>query len=303
MKKLFLISSKAGATEFHFSKNDIEKTYEKHGRLDEIIVAETQYKGHLEEIVYDFLKASFKEKVIIVLGGDGTLHEVVNLCLGHDVAIGLIPTGTGNDFAKNLDYKKFKIGDTFDLQIKPIDLIRINNKYCVNVTSLGFDTEVLESAYEYLDKDKSLGKRAYLYAVRDRLRNLTYQDLQVDLRLADGSLVSLDGKFLISAICNGSFYGSGFNPAPDARIDDGIINYVVAYKFPKWQLLPLILKYKRGKHQSSPYLDEFKVVSGKIRSDKEFLANIDGEIFRDKVIKFEVEPMALNWAYFKKQSP
>lgn len=300
MKKLFLISSKAGATEFNFSKADIVNVYKKNGRADEIIVAETKYKGHLEKIVRDFLEASYDEKLIIVLGGDGTLHELVNLAMGHDIAIGLIPTGTGNDFAKNFDYKNFKIEDTFDLEIRPIDLVRINDKYCVNVTSLGFDTEVLVSAYEYLEKNQSLGKRAYLYAVRDRIRKLSYQDLQVDLRLADGSHIRLDDKFLISAICNGSFYGSGFNPAPDAKIDDGIINYIVAYKFPKWQLLPLILKYKKGKHQSSAYLDEFKVLSGEIRSDKEFLANIDGEIFRDKVIRFEVKPKALNWAYFKK---
>lgn len=137
----------------------------------------------------------------------------------------------------------------------------------------------------------------------DRIRNLTCQDLKVDLRLVDGSLFSLDDKFLISAICYGSFYGSGFNPAPDAKFDDGILNYIVAYKFPKWQLLPLILKYKRGKHQSSSYLDEFKALSGEIRSDKEFLANIDGEIFRDTLIRFEVRPGALSWAYFKNNGP
>ena len=300
MKKLFLISSTAGATEYYFSKKQIEDTYKKYGREDEIIVKETRYKGHLEEIVRAFLASSYQDKVIITLGGDGTISEVANICLGHDVALGLIPTGTGNDFAKNFDYKNFKIEDTFDIDIRPIDLIKVNDKYCVNATSLGFDTEVLKTAYDYLDRDKSLGKKAYLFAVKDRIKRLTYQKLSMDLNLADGSNVHLEDEFLISAICNGSFYGSGFNPAPDAKIDDGVLNLVVAYKFPKWNLLPLILKYKKGKHQSSKYLDEFEVVSGTLKSDKDFLANIDGEIFVDKEIKFEIAPHALSWAYFKK---
>lgn len=300
MKKLFLISSQAGASEFHFTKEYIEDIYKKHNRLDEIIVAETKYKGHLEEIVKDFINSDYDNKVIIVLGGDGSLHEVVNLCVGKNIAIGLIPTGTGNDFAKNFSYKDFKIEDTFNLKIKPIDLVKINNRYCVNVTSLGFDTEVLQSAYNYLEKDKSLGKKAYIYAVMDRIRNLSYQDLEIDLILADKSKIKLNNQFLISAICNGGFYGSGFNPAPDAKIDDGLINFITCYKFPKLWLIPLIIKYKKGKHQSSAYLDEFKVVAGKISSKDKFIANIDGEIFTDNIINFKIVNNAVNWAYFVK---
>ena len=300
MKKLFLISSTAGASEFYFNKSEIEEVYRINNRLDEIEVFETEYKGHLEEIVNDFLDEPYDGKVIILLGGDGSLNEVINLTYGYDIAIGLIPTGTGNDFAKNFDYKNFKIEDTFDITIRPIDLIKVNNKYCVNVTSLGFDTEVLKTAYDYLDRDKSLGKKAYLLAVRDRIKNLTYQKLTMDLHLVDGSKVRLEDEFLISAICNGSFYGSGFNPAPAARVDDGLLNLVLAYRFPKWKLLPLILKYKNGRHQSSPYLDEFKVISGTLKSDRDFLANNDGEIFVDDKIDFKIIPKSLNLAYFGK---
>ena len=300
MTKLFLISSTAGATEYYFSKKQIEDIYKKYGREDEIIVKETSYRGHLEEIVRAFLASSYQNKVIITLGGDGTINEVVNMCIGHDVAIGLIPTGTGNDFAKNFDYKNFKIEDTFDISIRPIDLIKVNGKYCVNVTSLGFDTDVLKTAYDYLDKDKSLGKRAYLKAVSDRVKNLTYQKLTINLTLADSTKIEFNDEFLISAICNGGFYGSGFNPAPDAKIDDGLINFITCYKFPKLRLIPLIIKYKKGKHQSSAYLDEFKVVAGKIYSKDKFIANIDGEIFTDNIINFKIVNNAVNLAYFVK---
>lgn len=300
MKKLFLISSNAGASEFYFRKSDIKKVYKKYGKEDEIIISETKYKGHLEEIVNAFIKSDYKEKIIILLGGDGSLNEVANLCYGHDIALGLIPTGTGNDFAKNFDYKDFKIEDTFDINIKAIDLIKINDKYCVNVTSLGFDTEVLLRAYKYLEKDKSLGKRAYIKAVRDQIFHLTYNNLAMNLTLADNSKISFKDEFLISAICNGSYYGSGFNTAPAGKIDDGIINLVLAKKFPTLFLPSLILKYKKGKHHSSKYLSELKVKSGTIKADKKFLANVDGEIFKANKIKFEIVPKAINWAYFYK---
>ena len=300
MKKLFLISSNAGATEFYFNKRDIEKVYKNHGTEDEIIVYETKYKDHLEKIVNDFIKSDYKDKIIILLGGDGSLNEVANLCYGHDIALGLIPTGTGNDFAKNFDYEDFKIEDTFDINTKAIDLIKINDKYCVNVTSLGFDTEVLLRAYQYLEKDKSLGKRAYIKAVRDQIFHLTYNNLEMNLTLADNSKISLKEEFLISALCNGSYYGSGFNPAPAGKIDDGIINLVLAKKFPTLFLPNLILKYKKGKHHSSKYLSELKVKSGTIKADNKFLANIDGEIFKANQIKFEILPKAIHWAYFYK---
>lgn len=298
MKKLFLISSNAGATEFYFSKEDIENVYKKHNRLNEIIIKETEHENHLADIVEEFKASGYEDKVIILLGGDGSLNEVTNLTYGHDIAIGLIPTGTGNDFSKNFSYSTFRLEDTFDIRKSPIDLIRINDSYCINVTSLGFDTEVLSRAYHYLDKDKSLGKRAYIKAVRDQIFNLTYNELEIDLVLADGSDLKIAGDFLISAICNGSFYGSGFNPAPDAKIDDGIISLVLARKFPKILLPSLILKYKKGKHKSSKYLSELKIKSGTIKCSKEFLANIDGEIFKDIKIDFEVIPKAINWAYF-----
>ncbi len=228
MKKLFLISSQAVASEYSFRKEDIVKVYAALGRLDEIYVEETKYPGHIYDILDEFISMDIEDKVVIILGGDGSLNEVANRIYGHNIGLGLIPTVTGNDFAKNFDYKNFKITDTFDISLRPIDLIKINDMYCVNVTSLGFDTAVLARAYEYLDIDKSLGKRAYLKAVADKLKNLIYENLTINLHLADGSTVSIHGEFLISAICNGSYYESTFNPAPDAKIDDGIINLILA---------------------------------------------------------------------------
>ena len=103
---------------------------------------------------------------------------------------------------------------------------------------------------------------------------------------------------MLTAICNGGYYGSGFNPAPSAKIDDGILNLVYAKKLPSLLLPSLIIRYKHGLLENSKYLDEIKVKKGQIKSDEKILANIDGEIFENKIINFEIIENCLSWTYF-----
>ena len=299
-KILFIINSKAGKTEFDIRKEDIEETFRKAGKLDEIEVVNTRYKNHTKFLIDAFDSLAYDEKIVIICGGDGSLNELVNVAYGKNMTLGLIPTGTGNDFAKNFSYESFSLDSLLDFKTKKIDLIKINDFYSINVTSIGFDTQVLKRAYDYLEKNPKLGKSAYTKATIRSLTNLTYEKLNFDLKLIDGSSFQIKGEYLISALCNGAFYGSGFNPAPEAKIDDGVLNLILADKIPLIKLPSMIIKYKKGLHQSSKYLREIKVTSGTIKSKTEFLANADGEIFKTNEIKFEVLPKALNWVIFSK---
>ena len=301
MKKiLIIISSKEGKSELEIKKEDILRAFEENYTGYEVQIEETLYKGHIEKLIEDFDKENIEDKNAIICGGDGSLNELANACFGKDIAIGLIPTGTGNDFAKNFDYSNFDVNSIFKFTKKPIDLILINDKLCVNVTSLGFDTHVLNGAYEILDKDPSVGKRAYIYSVMNSLKEITYEHLEIDLKDLCGNLITIKGEYLISALCNGSYYGSGFNPAPLAKINDGYVNLITASKIPFYKLPNMIIKYKNGNHQKSPYLNEYKTCEGIIRSTKPFLANIDGEIFETDKIEFKVLKKAINWIYFNK---
>lgn len=297
-KILFIISSKAGKTEFNIRKEDIEDTFRKASRFDEIEVVNTSYKNHTKFLIDAFAKSDYEEKIVIIAGGDGSLNELVNASYGKNMTIGLVPTGTGNDFSKNFDYKNFSPNSLLNFKSKKIDLIKVNDFYSINVTSLGFDTQVLKKAYAYLEENPKLGKAAYSKATIRCLTNLSYENLSFDLNLVDGSNIKIKGEYLISALCNGAYYGSGFNPAPDAKIDDGILNLILAEKIPLIMLPSMIIKYKKGKHQASKYLREIKVKSGIMSSDEKFIANADGEIFETNKIKFEVLPKALNWVLF-----
>lgn len=297
-KILFIINSKAGKTEFDIRKEDIEETFKNAGRLDEIEVVNTRYKNHTKFLVDAFDSLDYDEKIVIICGGDGSLNELVNVAYGKNMTLGLIPTGTGNDFAKNFDYENFTLNSLLNFRTKKIDLIKVNDFYSINATSLGFDTHVLERAYKYLEEKPKLGKKAYIKAVINSLNKITSENLEFKLELRDGSNFELSGEYLITALCNGAFYGSGFNPAPEARIDDGVINLILASKIPFLKFITMIKKYKKGRHKDSKYIREVLVKSGTIRSKDKFLANADGEIFQTNEIKFQVLPKALNWVVF-----
>lgn len=298
-KILFIINSKAGKTEFDIRKEDIEETFRRAGRLSEIEVVYTKYKNHTKFLIDAFDSLDYDEKIVIICGGDGSLNELVNVAYGKNMTLGLIPTGTGNDFAKNFDYSNFNLKSLLNFKTKKIDLIKVNNFYSINVTSLGFDTQVLKRAYDYLDKNPKLGKKAYALSVLNSLNKINCENLELKLKLIDGSNFEIKGDYLISALCNGGFYGSGFNPAPQAKIDDGYLNLLLASKIPLIRFIPLIKKYKEGRHKESKYINEIKVKSGTIKSKNKFIANADGEIFETKEIRFEVLPKALNWVIFK----
>lgn len=300
-KTLFILSSKAGKTEFDINEKDIEKIYDKKYFEKNIKIIRTKYENHAIDAAKSFINIykNFK-KTIIVGGGDGSLNEICNVIYENDLentSLGLIPMGTGNDFSKNFPYKNFKLESLLNIKEKKIDLIKVNDKVGINVLSLGFDTVVLKKAYEYLDKKPSLGKKAYFFGVIKSLKHLSYQNLSLTLYDKNNEKINIKDDFLLSAICNGGYYGSGFNPAPSAKIDDGILNLVFAKKLPNILLPSLIIRYKFGLLENSKYLDEIKIKKGKIKSDRPILANIDGEIFQSKEINFKIIEKALTWSY------
>lgn len=303
-KMLFILSSKAGKTEFDINEKDIEKIYNKKDFEENVQIIRTFYEDHATDAAKAFIeKYKNYKKTIIVGGGDGSLNEICNVVYENDLentSLGLIPMGTGNDFSKNFSYKNFKVESLLNLKEKKIDLIKVNDKVGINVLSLGFDTVVLEKAYEYLDKNPSLGKKAYFFGVIKALKYLSYQNLSLTLYDKNYKEIKLEDEFLLSAICNGGYYGSGFNPVPSAKIDDGILNLVYAKKLPNILLPSLIIRYKHGLLENSKYLDEIKVKKGQIKSDEKILANIDGEIFENKIINFEIIENCLSWVYFDK---
>ena len=149
-------------------------------------------------------------------------------------------------------------------------------------------------------KRKKLGGRlGYFYGVVKSVINLENVDLKISCLDEKNEEVNLSGSFLISALCNGSYYGNGFNPAPKAKIDDGLLNLILAEKMSPLRVASLFTSYRRGDHLGTSGVREILTRSGKISSEREFLYNIDGEIYSAREIKYRILEKKLKWIYFK----
>lgn len=291
MKKLFIISSKSGRSR----DREFEKNILNYFNKDEVKI--TRKKGDTISFAREFRDRG--GDILFIKSGDGALSEVAGVLAGSDTALGLIPGGTGNDFSRNFNYKNFKIENIFDYEISPIDLIKVNDKICINVTSLGFDTNVLKYTYHVIKRKKLHGKLAYLYGVIKSVKNLENVDLKISLVNEKGEKVNLSGRYLISALCNGSYYGNGFNPAPKAKLDDGLLNLILAEEMSPLKIIKLFLSYRRGNHLGKKGIREIITKEGIISSDREFLYNIDGEIYSTREIRYKILEKKLKWIYFK----
>lgn len=302
IKTLYILSTKAGKTEFDIRRDDLEKLYKRQNKEKYLEIVETFYKNHAKDAALDFINKNYKfEKNIIVAGGDGSLNEIASIVYKNDrenTNLGLIPMGTANDFSKVFSYDNFKLEDLLNPKVRKIDLYKANGRFGINILSLGFDTLVLQNSYKEINKNPKLGKKAYILGVLKSLKNLDYKNLEFKLLDENDKILEFKGNFLLTAICNGSYYGSGFNPAPKAKIDDGLLNLVYAKKLPIILLPFLIIAYKLGRVEKIKYLEEIRVKKGLVKSSESFLANIDGDIFESREIKFEVIKKAINWLYF-----
>lgn len=215
-------------------------------------------------------------------GGDGTLNGVVNASYGLDnVAIGVIPTGTGNDFIKSFD--NFTKNDFLNVkkmttgEIKGADLLFVNGKICVNIATLGFDAAV---SYEMNNKFRFLGgSTAYNASL---IYCLVAQTKHYFKLFADGEEIkTANDEYLLTAMANGKYYGGGFKVAPYADTTDGYIDLVWIPKISRTTFLKLVGDFKKGLHINNP---KIPIVGYKrckkinIQCDTPINTNLDGEI-------------------------
>ena len=147
MKALFIINPVAGKGK----SEEIIRSFEPmiKGKLPYHIEL-TQNKGEATEIVKRY--TSEDDYIVFAVGGDGTVNEVVNGMVGSNSTLAILPTGSGNDFVRSI-YDKYTIeellSDLLDGYDEPIDLIRIDEKYFLNISSVGLDAEVVYNANQY----------------------------------------------------------------------------------------------------------------------------------------------------------
>ena len=280
---------------------------------DEMIIEETHYRGHAKEIAAEYAEKYGEDCVIVSCGGDGTVHEIANGLAHTQTPLMILPFGTGNDFAKKI-YKTKKIDASkvvkaFGLhngkikyKIMPIDLIDYNGEKCINVMSYGLDTKVETIGRKIAGKIKFLGHQAYNIAiVPSVLQSMRYQiNFELDCVDREGTPYKWSqapSDYTLFAICNASYYGGGFCPAPNSRLDDGLLDFCKVDAINLMEVLPLIPKYSEGtaNEEATDKIHTGYLTGGRIWSTdgSALLGNCDGENFDYSEVVFKIEPKAL----------
>lgn len=265
----------------------------------------TEYAGHGAELASEWAARYGAEGIVYIGGGDGSVNEVGNALAETECAMGVLPLGTGNDFARSL-YPGMKAKEALAAAIERtarpelcrIDLLEVNGHYCVNVLSLGYDTVVLQRAYDFLEKWPKLGQLAYALSVLSTLFSVKYYPMHYRMKDEKGRWREGELPVSIAVMGNGGYYGSGFNPAPQAELQDGLGEFLLAERMSFFKLIPLILKYKKGKHLGDPKIHYFSFTEGEISTggEQKFPANYDGEIFQASKMQLKMHKGKLRFA-------
>lgn len=234
---------------------------------------------------------------VIVAGGDGTVHEVVNGMLknGHtETVFGVLPTGSGNDFCRATGISsnlQEAIPQLLGGRKKAVDLGRVNDVHFVNSLGIGFDARVAHQANLLKNETTKTGLPLYLSALFKILARDFYC---YTARISVGDDDPDAKEFLLIAVNNGPTYGGGFRITPAARIDDGVLDVCVVDRIPRWQVLPRLPFVITGRHAWMGPAHMYKTVNVVVESDEDIPAALDGELILAKRFDISIKPEALN---------
>jgi len=247
----------------------------------------TSRPGEATEVARQAAETGFQR--IISIGGDGTIHEIANGLAGTGVALGIIPGGNGNDFARTMNLPRDPqraLRCVAEARVKAVDLGVVNGRYFVNVAGLGFDCEVVREVSRR--KGSFAGSLVYLYAVFKTLASYTNADVLIDI---DGTKRSR--RVLMLAVANGRYYGGGMNVAPHARADDGAFDICVAGDLTRPEVVVNVPKMYLGTHLSHPKVEYFRGVRVRVESERQLPIQCDGELVGNTPAEFTVSAGSL----------
>jgi YegS/Rv2252/BmrU family lipid kinase len=254
-------------------------------------IAATTRVGHATELARGAAEAGYER--VVAVGGDGTVCEVANGLAGSTTAVGIVPAGTGNDCAANLGLPRDPCAAArlaFAGQPRPIDLGHITTTtaaaWFVNIAGFGFDAEVTWR----LNRLRRLGSGTvpYVIGVIQTLFHFAIPRMRVTL---DGRAMDTD-VFLV-AVANGPSYGGGMRIAPDAAMDDGILDICVVRAISRSDVLRLVPRMYSGGHRDHPAVEFYRCRELLAESSNLVRCQADGQPLGPVPARFTVQPRGL----------
>jgi len=256
-------------------------------------VVTSNYAGHVPDLTQQFDASKYDG--IIAVGGDGTLFELINGLLkkhkNFDTPIGQIPVGTGNSFIKDLEIhsiedavEKIAAGKTQKIDVAFFKYPE-GGYYFINLLGTGFVANVARRANKY----KSLGSLSYVIGVFEEVVKL--KSCPVELTV-DGKVYQRD--YIFVEICNSTRTGGDMIMAPDARIDDGLLDVILLKDISRFNLIRIFPQIFKGTHVNDSHVEVFRGKHIKVATEQPQLLSPDGEIFGSTPIEVSILPQKLN---------
>ena len=303
MKHIFIINPTAGKSDSRQKIYDMaDSLRQKHGLDVQCIL--TKKQGHATELARKLCESG-EELRFYACGGDGTVNEVANGIIGYDnAAMSVIPVGTGNDFLKNFgdDAEKFRDAENlWNGPQFPMDAIDVNGRVALTIACSGIDARVAKDVHKYSESPLLDGKGSYIYSLAV---NFLFKGIGSHwiVTLDD---VPMEGDWSLIAVCNGRYYGGGFMPVAEARMDDGVLNTLVVKKVNRRTFLKFVGPYAKGGYAQFPQYAHCscpKVI--RIHSEKpDIVTCLDGESLRSREVRLVLAEKRVNFFGPKGCSP
>jgi diacylglycerol kinase (ATP) len=295
MKHIFIINPTAGKTDSRQKIYDMaESLRQKHGLDVQCIL--TKKQGHATELAKKLCETGEGLR-FYACGGDGTVNEVANGIIGYDnAAMTVIPVGTGNDFLKNFgdDMEKFRDAENlWDGPQFPMDAIDVNGRVALTIACSGIDARVARDVHKYSESPLLDGKGSYIYSLAV---NFLFKGIGTHWTITLDD-VTTEGDWSLVSVCNGRYYGGGFMPVAEARMDDGVLNTLVVREVNRRTFLKFVGPYSRGEYAKFPEYAHCscpKVVH--IHSEKpDIVTCLDGESVVNSDVTIKLHDKKLNF--------
>ena len=253
---------------------------------------ETSSSGEEEDLAARAIQAGVT--TIVAVGGDGTCGRIANVILrsGAECRLAVVPSGTGNDFAKTLGVNRYTPEQVADLVVRGeatrIDVGQADGHYFLNSCGFGFDASVLEAS----NRVRLLkGDAVYIYAALGQL--FTYRGIEVS---AHGVPGLKRGPMLMVTVSNGRFLGGAFKIAPHASVLDGKLDACFFSDSNVVERVKLFVGAMRGTHIGMPSLTTASVQQLALTFPSSPLMELDGElrVARSRTVELQCMPHALS---------
>lgn len=274
MKYIFIVNTKAGRGKYKELIPNIENSCKK--RNLEYEIRYITEENDATQIALDYKDES---NIIYVVGGDGTLTRTLSGIIGTDNRIGIIPSGSGNDSYRTI--KNLPKGEN------DIDVGRINGVYFINTACTGIDAEVGNNI-DVLRKTKIPTNQLYNASIIYTFVKFKFRKVKFKTKVK-----SFEAGYTILSICNGGFYGGGFNIAPKAELTDGLLDIYYAEKMSKLKMILLLLKLKKGMHEGKRRVHKFRSNHIELELEQKIIFNIDGEKLEGQKFVIDLLPKTL----------